>query len=83
MVAIIIYLILGMILWSVIGYLLLWSSNTQPSYADLEYVNPKWIWKHYRVNWFGCFWLIILFSLISPFGTLGYWFYKLCTIGRK
>lgn len=48
-----------------------------------EFVNPVFIYKHCRVNVFGAIILALLMSLICPLGTVGYWFYKLCTIGRK
>lgn len=66
--------------WSVIGfglaYMLMGSEG-------LEYVNPIWIYKKYRVNYFGAAVLCILFNLICPIGSICYWFYKLCTVGRK
>ena len=48
-----------------------------------EFVNPKWIYQNYRVNIFGCIFLSVLFSLFCPIGTIIYWIYKLCTVGRK
>lgn len=48
-----------------------------------EFVNPNWIYRNYRVNKFGAIFLSVLFGLICPIGTIIYWIYKLCTIGRK
>ena len=48
-----------------------------------EFVNPIYIYRHCRVNIFGAIFLTILFSFICPLGTVGYWIYKLCTVGRK
>lgn len=48
-----------------------------------QFVNPKWIYENYNVNWFGAIFLGILFGLFCPIGTMIYWFYKLCTTGRR
>lgn len=49
----------------------------------IEFVNPAFIYKHNRVNWFGACVVALIYSLICPVATIGYWFYKLCVIGRK
>lgn len=49
----------------------------------IEFVNPAFVYKHNRVNWFGAFVVAFFYSLICPIATIGYWFYKLCVIGRK
>ena len=48
-----------------------------------EYVNPIYIYKYNHVNWFGAIVVAIIYSAICPLGTIGYWCYKLCTVGRK
>lgn len=48
-----------------------------------EYVNPIYIYKYNHVNWFGAIVVAIIYSFICPLGTIGYWCYKLCTVGRK
>ena len=48
-----------------------------------EMLNPIWIYNHTKVNIFGCILLTVLFNVICPIVTFGYWFYKLCTVGRK
>ena len=35
------------------------------------------------VNYFGAGFLALLINLICPIASLGYWFYKLCTVGRR
>lgn len=49
----------------------------------LEFVNPKHIYKYNKVNWFGAIVVATIYGAICPIATLIYWFYKLCTIGRK
>ena len=45
--------------------------------------NPITIYKNHNVNYFGAF-LITIFSNCFLFGhAICYWFYKLCTVGRK
>ena len=49
-----------------------------------EFVNPYWVYKYCKtVNWFGATMLALFFTLICPIGAIGYWFYKLCTVGRR
>lgn len=49
-----------------------------------ELCNPYWVYKyHYGVNWFGAIMLSLLFTVLFPFGAICYWFYKLCTVGRR
>ena len=84
MIEIIFCLIIGVVIWSALGFILVICSNgTLNETNGFEYVNPKWIWEHYQVNIFGCLCLSILFNLLNPLGTICYWFYKLCTVGRK
>lgn len=49
----------------------------------MEFVNPIFVYKHNRVNWFGAFVVATLYGLVCPVATIGYWIYKLCTIGRR
>jgi hypothetical protein len=67
-------------LGSIIGIII--ASN---SCADgWELVNPYWVYQYNRrVNWFGALMLAIGFAALCPVAAAGYWFYKLCTWGRK
>ena len=49
----------------------------------LCFCNPKWIYNHTKTNWFGTIFLTILANLVFGPTALCYWFYKLCTVGRK
>lgn len=49
----------------------------------LEFVNPVFVYKHNKVNWFGAIMVATVYGLICPIATLCYWIYKLCTVGRK
>lgn len=49
----------------------------------LQWVNPIVIYNNVPVNWFGCIVLTILAHIAAGPWVVFYWFYKLCTIGRK
>ena len=47
-------------------------------------INPKEIWRQYdNINIFGCIVLTIVLNLVCPIVSVCYWFYKLCTVGRR
>jgi len=49
----------------------------------LQWVNPIVIYDNVPVNWFGCIVLTILAHIAAGPWVVFYWFYKLCTVGRK
>jgi len=49
----------------------------------LQWVNPVVIYNNVSVNWFGCIVLTILAHIAAGPWVVFYWFYKLCTVGRK
>lgn len=51
--------------------------------VGLCFCNPKWIYNHTKTNWFGTTFLAILANMAFGPSALCYWFYKLCTVGRK
>ena len=55
------------------------------SYLEgFQWINPLYIYQTVQVNWFGCIVLTILAHLAAgPIVSIIYWFYKLCTVGRK
>ena len=57
------------------------SSITQSE--GIEFVNPIWLYKKYKVNWFGALVLSILFNILTLPFSIFYWIYKLCTVGRE
>ena len=48
-----------------------------------EFVNPIWWYRNYPVNPFGATMCALGFTILCPIMTIGYWFYKLCTVGRR
>lgn len=49
----------------------------------LEFNNPAWLYKRFRVNWFGAVMMALAFNILTLPLSICYWFYKLCTVGRK
>lgn len=49
----------------------------------LCFCNPKWIYNHTKTNWFGTTCLAVLANVVFGPTALCYWFYKLCTVGRR
>ena len=86
-------LIVLLILWNVIGFAFAFCGPSMVSSKGafgsakwFEYVNPVFIYKHNRVNWFGAIMVCLIYSLICPIVTICYWIYKfiyfICTVGR-
>lgn len=72
------------IIWSAVGYLICMSIFTMiVGDAFFDFFNPCWIYAHVRVNIIGCILLTICIHILSPFVAIGYWIYKICTVGRK
>lgn len=75
------------IVWSVIGlFIALAVGDLFPMFAGaegLEFVNPRFIYKHVHVNFFGCLLLTIACNLLCPIGSILYWMYKLATVRRR
>lgn len=51
--------------------------------ACFAWLNPVWIYKHAKVNWFGASFLALLGNIVIPGIAVVYWMYKLCTVGRR
>lgn len=86
-------MVLGIIviigLWSFIGFMILGvAGGCNPdgmlwNAEGWDFVNPCYVYKHKKVNWFGAIMLSLLYTAICPIFAFGYWFYKLCTFGRR
>lgn len=46
-------------------------------------IDPMFIYQDNKVNIFGCFMLTLVGHILFPWYAICYWFYRLCTIGRK
>lgn len=75
----------GFLMWTVVGTLIygLIFFIGFPE-RGLSIVNPAVIYDAILVNYFGAFVVALIHSIcVGPLLTAGYWFYKLCVIGRK
>jgi hypothetical protein len=82
-----------LIMWSMVG-IILWffmiliaQENSLTGAVGMsegfEFVNPLFVYKHNKVNWFGALIIALFYSALCPIGAICYWLYKICTIGRK
>ena len=51
--------------------------------TGFAWLNPVWLYRNIKVNWFGAIFIAFLGNAVFPLIALCYWFYKLCTIGRR
>ena len=70
------------IIWSLVAWVImcLIYTNGEPS---CDFFNPYWIYTHVPVNIIGCILLTIVIHVLNPIIAIGYWIYKICTVGRK
>lgn len=71
----------GFVMWIVLGGC--FNVQVIAHSSGIEFVNPLVIYKQTRANWFGAFFLCVLYGAMCPVATLIYWLYKLCTVGKK
>lgn len=80
-------LVVAMFGWQVIGFLTLMLLAVKVSFigkcTNFDFFMPTYIYEHCKVNWFGAIILFLFVNLLCPVWSIGFWFYKLCTIGRK
>ena len=77
--------IIGVYLIISIGINLMWwlAATEIAGKIGVCFCSPKWIYSNTKTNWFGTICLAILANVAFGPSALGYWFYKLCTVGRK
>ena len=68
------------IITAILPLILMFESDFE---VGLQWVNPIVIYNNVPVNWFGCIVLTILAHIAAGPWVVFYWFYKLCTVGRK
>ena len=49
----------------------------------MEFVNPIWLYRRFKVNWFGAICIALIFNTVTLPCAIIYWLYKLCKVGRK
>lgn len=76
-------ILLIIFIWSLFGLIIYAVLLGEKEINLFDSLNPIYIYRTYQVNIFGTIMLFIVFNLICPVGTIMYWFYKLCTVGRR
>lgn len=51
--------------------------------VGVAWLNPVWLYKTIKVNWFGATLIALIGTIAFPLYAFFYWIYKLCTVGRK
>lgn len=79
---------LDIIIWTIIAHLIgafICCLIAGEAGADgWELANPYCAYKLIpSINWFGAVVVSVVFNLLCPIGSVCYWFYKLCTLGKK
>lgn len=79
-------IVLILIIWNLVGLMIhaaihISTENSACYCNGFEYLNPHWVLEnYYMLNLFGVIVVVLFLNVICPFATLGYWFYKLCTV---
>ena len=75
--------------WNLMGFVIYAGIQMNATWHTTDYtlLNPRDIYELWDVNYFGCVLLTLIFNLLCPVWTIGYWFFKfmrfVCTVGRK
>lgn len=73
--------------WQVLGVFVLVMLSLRVDFIgncdNSDFFMPTYIYKHCRVNYFGTLMLCLFVNALCPVWSFGFWFYKLCTVGRK
>jgi hypothetical protein len=78
----------GVIIMLVLAYAVVFGLATGaiilslPESVGLAFFNPIVLHRYWYVNWFGAYFLGIIFSVLLAPISIWYWLYKLCTFGR-
>lgn len=71
-------------LWLLVGFVvcIVWACEKDTD--GWEMCNPYWSYRYHEgVNVLGAILLSLLYTILCPIGAVCYWFYKLCTVGRR
>ena len=78
---------LGLLIWHAVGLMIIvlikFKSKIIGGCTNTDFLYPVWIYKNCKVNWFGTIIVCLFFNILCPIISIGTWFYKLCTVGRK
>ena len=75
--------------WNICGlmFLCMLCDNLSSILDDKCPLHPAWVYRKFKVNYFGCGLLTLIFNLLCPVVSIIYWLWNLiyfiCTVGRK
>jgi hypothetical protein len=70
--------------WNLVGFFITLIWNVLVETDGWELYNPYLSYDyHTSVNWFGAIIISLFYTALFPVGAICYWFYKLCTVGRR
>lgn len=72
-----------LVIWNAVGLFILGMSSRIGYMLEVDRLNPLYIYKDRRVNWFGALVVALIMNALCPIVSIIYWFIKLCTVGRK
>jgi hypothetical protein len=73
-------IVILIIVYVVINFIILFNEDIETMESNY---NPIQVYKDNNVNWFGCILLVLVTHIIFIIPAIVYWFYKLCTVGRR
>ena len=76
-------ILIHFIVMMAITYIVECSNGPFSELEGFEFLNPVWWYRNYKVNVFGAIIVSLLFTVLCPIFAIGYWIYKLGTIGRR
>ena len=81
---IVLYIIRFIVIYNLVGVFICvrWGDSAQTDNI-FDLYNPCCAYDAYKVNWFGAIMISLVYTILCPLGAVCYWFYKLCTVGRK
>ena len=72
-----------LVIWNFVGFFILGMSSQIGYMLEVDRLNPVYIYKNLKVNWFGALVVALIMNALCPIVSIIYWFIKLCTVGRK
>lgn len=76
-------IVIGMITVSELILFVSYLEDNTVNIKESNILNPIHNYKRWKMNWFGVIFFTALINIVFPIYSICYWFYKLCTVGRK
>ena len=83
MVDVVLYILIRNLIGLIILIFIMSKSKILGECINADFLSPVWIYKNYKLNWFGTIIVCLCLNILCPILSIGVWFCKLCTVGRK